>query len=235
MGGFRRAGAGFVGHRHTVLLLTLLLTLVAAPLQAALGLGGTVMQLLLALSLVTAVLGLSERPAIRIGLLVVSIPAVLLWLVPMPWIPAGIITAAATVAVSLVLPAAAGAVRFAFRGRTVDWEHIAAALSAYVIAGFVFGAAYLQVELYWPGSILVGGVVSEPGTIDLGTTIYFSFVTLATLGYGDVVPLGGVARGLAIVEALGAQIYLVVMVSRLVSMQVAGARPSSPRGDRPQE
>jgi len=52
--------------------------------------------------------------------------------------------------------------------------------------------------------------------------IYYSFVTLTTLGYGDIVPRSEVARGLAIMEALVGQLYLAVMVARLVSLYVAG-------------
>ena len=47
--------------------------------------------------------------------------------------------------------------------------------------------------------------------------MYFSFVTLASLGYGDILPLSDPARGLAIVEVVGGQLYLAVMVARLVS------------------
>jgi hypothetical protein len=59
-----------------------------------------------------------------------------------------------------------------------------------------------------------------PDQFSLTQAFYFSFVTLATLGYGDVVPLGEVARGLAIIEAVAGQLYLAVMVARLVSLYV---------------
>jgi voltage-gated potassium channel Kch len=48
--------------------------------------------------------------------------------------------------------------------------------------------------------------------------LYFSFVTLATLGYGDIVPRADVARSLAIVEGVGGQLFLAVLVARLVSL-----------------
>ena len=52
----------------------------------------------------------------------------------------------------------------------------------------------------------------------LADMVYYSFVTLATLGYGDIVPLSPSAKGLAILEAIVGQIYLVVVVARLVSL-----------------
>jgi hypothetical protein len=54
--------------------------------------------------------------------------------------------------------------------------------------------------------------------VQLAQTLYFSFVTLGTLGYGDIIPVGGPARALAVVEAIGGQMYLVVVVARLVSL-----------------
>jgi len=54
--------------------------------------------------------------------------------------------------------------------------------------------------------------------------MYFSFVTLATLGYGDIVPRSDVARSLAIIEAVAGQLYLAAMVARLVSLYVASPR-----------
>ena len=57
--------------------------------------------------------------------------------------------------------------------------------------------------------------------------MYFSFVTLATLGYGDIVPRTDVARGLAIVEGVGGQLFLAVLVARLVSLYSRGKEPTS--------
>jgi hypothetical protein len=55
------------------------------------------------------------------------------------------------------------------------------------------------------------------------TAIYYSFVTLATIGYGDIVPRSELARSLATMEAIMGQLYLAVMIARLVSLYVSGA------------
>lgn len=60
--------------------------------------------------------------------------------------------------------------------------------------------------------------------LSLGTATYFSFVTLATLGYRAVVPRSEVARGVAIIEAVAGQLYLGVMIARLVSLDVFDKR-----------
>jgi hypothetical protein len=59
--------------------------------------------------------------------------------------------------------------------------------------------------------------------------MYYSFTTLTTLGYGDVVPTARVARMLAIGEALTGQLYLAVMIARLVAMQVVSWQEQSSR------
>jgi voltage-gated potassium channel len=60
--------------------------------------------------------------------------------------------------------------------------------------------------------------MATEGSLSLGRAVYFSFVTLATLGYGDIVPASDAAAGVTIVEAMIGQFYLVVLVARLVSL-----------------
>ena len=112
--------------------------------------------------------------------------------------------------------AAAAALRFAMHATSVDSEHLYAALSAYLLAGIFFGHFYWVLQQNWPGSFAVTGDFSRM------SAIYFSFVTIATLGYGDIVPRSDVARGLAIVEGVGGQLFLAVMVARLVSLYGRG-------------
>ena len=50
--------------------------------------------------------------------------------------------------------------------------------------------------------------------------VYFSFVTLSTVGYGDITPVHPIARTLAMAEALAGQLYLAVLIARLVAMEV---------------
>ena len=53
--------------------------------------------------------------------------------------------------------------------------------------------------------------------LDSANLVYFSFVTLATVGYGDFSPVNVVARNLAVLEAITGQLYMVILISRLVS------------------
>jgi voltage-gated potassium channel Kch len=108
--------------------------------------------------------------------------------------------------------AAVAALRFAMVATKVDAEHLYAALSAYLLAGICFGL------LYWVLEQISSGTFASSGQFSQTSAIYFSFVTLATLGYGDIVPRADIARGLAIVEGVGGQLFLAVLVARLVSV-----------------
>jgi hypothetical protein len=217
---FTSAADTYVRRRYAILFYSLLLTFFASPFMAALQLEPTIVRLLLAASLLLAVVPIGTG-SVRRALMVLVIVALAGRLF------AGYLGDIAVSSLNLAiwtpvgLLAAANALRFVLRAGSVKSEHIYAALSAYLLAGFSFGMLYWVLEQTWPGSLLYGGAI--PGSLSETDGIYFSFVTLATLGYGDFVPKSEVARGLAIVEAVAGQLYLGVMVARLVSLYVSGS------------
>jgi voltage-gated potassium channel Kch len=111
----------------------------------------------------------------------------------------------------------------------VDTDHLMAALSAYLLVGVFWGAIYVAVEEGIPGSLLAAGS-RFPHGMDLSDGIYFSFVTLATLGYGDITPVTPIARGLAVFEAVVGQFYLAVLVARLVGLRTVAETGDGARG-----
>ena len=120
--------------------------------------------------------------------------------------------------VGLVCVLAAGvAARRALASGPVDAEHICAALDVYLLAGMAFGVVYCLLEALLPGSFSYGSADS----LTLPRAIYFSFVSQATLGFGDIVPLLEHSEGLVIAQGIGGQMYLAVLVARLVSLYSA--------------
>jgi len=119
-------------------------------------------------------------------------------------------------------------VRRALASGPVDAEHISAALDAYLLVGIAFGAGYWLLEAAVPGSFSLGA----GGALTPQRAVYFSFVTQATLGYGDIVPIGEHAEGVVIVQGVGGQMYLAVLVARLVSTRLRSSarRPPVPSG-----
>ncbi len=106
-----------------------------------------------------------------------------------------------------------------FNRRAVTSASISAALSVYMMLGVIWSHAYRLVEYFRPGSFngLSGSSLAEVNE----ELFYYSYVTLSTLGYGDISPESEIARSLAITEAIIGQLYLVVLVAGLVGMRLA--------------
>lgn len=96
---------------------------------------------------------------------------------------------------------------------TVTSRTLSGAVAAFLFVGLAFASFAEATVLNDPGAYIVAD-----GNTNFGTMLYFSFVTIATVGYGDVVPASSTARSLATLEAVMGQIYLVVVVARLVSL-----------------
>jgi hypothetical protein len=112
-----------------------------------------------------------------------------------------------------------------FGARRVDAEHVAGALNAYLLIGIAFGGFYATLESLTPGTLRGATLGASP---ELDDAVYFSFVTMATLGYGDLVPATRAARALAVLEAVFGQLYLAVLVARLVSLYARDADDRRP-------
>jgi voltage-gated potassium channel Kch len=213
--GLRALGRAYMCRRYTVLFYLLLIIMVAVPLVAALELTGALIEFFLAASLLAAVMPVGAVRSRRALLTFIA----LVWLArPVTaWFDHPVLSAMTLGLWTLIaLFAAAGALRFALRATQVDAEHLYAALSAYLLAGIFFGVFYWVLEQIGPGTF------ADAGKFTRMSALYFSFVTLATLGYGDIVPRTDVARGLAIVEGVGGQLFLAVLVARLVSLYARG-------------
>ena len=216
-GGLAALGRAYFRRRYTILFYSLLLTMAAAPLLASMGLELHLIELFLATNLLAAVIPIDRRGGRRL-LLVILIAALIIRLAT-GWLnQAPLVEASRMIWTVVALIAAGGALSFAFRARSIDREHVNAALSAYLLAGVFFGNFYWTLEQVWPGSFTFAGDFSR------NSAMYFSFVTLATLGYGDIVPRSDIARGLAIVEGVGGQLFLAVLIARLVSLYSRGER-----------
>jgi len=207
----------YASHRYAILFYSLLSTLAAVPLLVALGYDAKLLEIFLALSLLAGALGFETGWRKRVFLVLTVAALMAHFALPQRFL--GVMPAMPTFWTVIALLSAASALR----STRIDAEHIYAALSAYLLAGVFFGVLYSGVEQVWPGSFNIAGA---KGDFPLFDAIYFSFVTLATLGYGDLLPVSEVARGLAIVEAVSGQLFLAVMIARLVSShsQMAGGR-----------
>jgi hypothetical protein len=104
--------------------------------------------------------------------------------------------------------------------RSVNADIIFAAICVYMLIGWICGLGFDIIEVA-NGEVqaLAGGASSR--ALQSGEGMYYSLVTLTTLGYGDITPVSRVARSLAVLEAVAGQLFLVVMIARLVGLQIA--------------
>ena len=113
-----------------------------------------------------------------------------------------------------------------FRSTRVTRETIAGAICAYLLIGAMWAHVFSIVESLTPGSFANNSIEAEavpspePIRDQSDRFTYFSFVTLTTLGYGDITPLSQPAKNLAALEAIFGQLYLAVLIARLVGQQV---------------
>ena len=116
-----------------------------------------------------------------------------------------------------------------FRDETVTFDTIFGAVCAYLLLGMTWGTAYALLVVISPDSLSVSPGLAhasgwgEPISAFTPVLQYYSFTTLATLGYGDVSPLSPGARALSVMEGLAGQLYLAVLVARLVGIHTARA------------
>ena len=114
--------------------------------------------------------------------------------------------------------------RRVFRVRRVTTDTLAGAGCVYVLLGIIWWLAYNAVLMIDPSALAGSGLTGAGGGVGEGDLLYFSYVTLTTLGYGDITPVSETARSLAIVEAVVGVLFGMILVARLVGQYASSAR-----------
>jgi hypothetical protein len=107
---------------------------------------------------------------------------------------------------------------FIFRKQEITSNVIYGAIVVYLLIAIMWAFVFSVLENIHPGSFAVGEDQIEAGR---SLFIYYSFVTITTLGYGDITPVTAPANSFSFLEAVTGQIYLVVLVARLVGIHIA--------------
>jgi len=206
----------FRDQRFMFMLVSLLLLLCVSPFLEQLGGVHFFLNISYSIVLVSALFAISHKKWVAVLSTALAVPMFLTAWLPYEFRgkePLAMITSILFFTLVVVV-----IVRHVFRTRVVDREIIFGAMIVYMGMGMIWSYFYQILEYSVPGSFTL------PATSLAGlrnTFYYFSFTTLTTLGYGDITPLTEQARGLAIVEAILGQIYLTVLVARLVGMHIS--------------
>jgi len=210
-----RTHASNDSYRMTVLLAALVLLLLLGPWFAGVR-GGRLISVLaggaIPVAGVYAVMGRNRPLAAAIALAILG-AATSVWSLFSD--SRGVLLAASILSLAFYALVAAVLLRHVFRSGGVSHDTLAAAACVYVLLGWIWWFAYGSLEILEPGSFAGLSPFEAGGRIDL---LYFSFVTLTTLGYGDVTPAAPRAMSLAIVEAVTGVLFLAVLIARLVSL-----------------
>ena len=102
----------------------------------------------------------------------------------------------------------------------VNYHRIIGAVFLYLLIAVVFSSLFTFVGLLIPNAIL--GIKFEDDPVLVSQLFYFDFVTLTSVGYGDIVPIHPIARSLSNLETIVGQFYPATLLARLVTLEVAG-------------
>ena len=97
--------------------------------------------------------------------------------------------------------------------RIITQAHLYTAVNIYLLLGLLWTTLYLAMDAFYPGSIQIGSPAAQRET----NLLYFSLITLSTIGYGDMVPISGESRILAALEGVTGVLYVAITVALLVS------------------
>jgi hypothetical protein len=203
--------------RSALLLASIVLLFVLAPILEDRATGGLLLILNLYITLVTAAGELSEQRTIfwiAIPIAILSMILVLASHYNPVW--ALLFANYLVLAAFLLLVSGSLFIYLGQQGQIITRGRILVSVSLYFLLGLTWFALYNLINLVQPGSFAEAGTPLT-GVAHWSTMLYFSLVTLTTLGYGDIVAVRPTARMIATLEAAAGVLYVAITVARLVS------------------
>jgi hypothetical protein len=207
--------------RFSFLLIGLLITLVAGPLSAEFlpAHAGPILQLAFSATLIVAIWSLLDSRGVFVAGITLAIASaaatITYYFFPLPAIEMlGLACALTFCAMSLAFT-----VRHVFMGSTVDLNRMMGAICIYLLVGVMLGLINMFIARLAPGSF-EGIDLSDIRSRGLDL-IYYSFVTMTTLGYGDITPQRPLAKAIAYLAAVAGQFYIAILVGGMVGIYLS--------------
>jgi Ion channel len=207
--------------RHLFLLIALLTLIIVGPLLSASRHGTLVLNLIGAAMLLTALYAISECKQIIVSAVILSILSILGTFLLQAYPSHVMVMVSHATMIALLALFAFAILNYVVRSGRVTSDKIFAAICAYLLIGYAWAFAYALLDEFSPGAFSSPTEVARNDYI--GRVIrmrYFSYITLATVGYGDIVPRTTGARTMALLEAILGQFYLVALMGRLVGLHI---------------
>jgi Ion channel len=209
---------GLFRHSVSIFLGVLVLYLVTLPFAQYLADPGTIEGPLLGVVLIAGVLAVGARGSamlVAAGLALIALALRWLW----HQSPSPVLHGAYLVPGMLVfLIVIVHLLRFILRAPRVDAEVLSAGIATYLLLALTWAVLYLIVGFLEPQAFSLPAPISTGKGFDGFNALYFSLVTLTTMGYGDITPAAPVTRMLAALEAVVGVLYLAVLIARLVTL-----------------
>jgi hypothetical protein len=210
VGNFRFSAAQF--------LVALVFLFIAFPFLELFKNGDSIEALLMTLVLGSGVLAVGRRRRILVVAVLLALPALVARWIKIFWDDAMPVEAYLIPALLFIGFVLLQFLFFILRAPRVNSEVLCAGIAGYLLLGMIWMFAYILVARVHPGSFSYN--VGPPPAHSLASfdAFYFSFITLSTVGYGDITPMSHVARTLAMTEAMTGTLYMAVLISRLVAL-----------------
>jgi hypothetical protein len=219
--GFRRFSA-------VEMLIVLVVLFVATPFLEGIPGGELIEAVLMTAFFLSAVLAVGGRRRMLLATLVLAIPALagkwLNHLQPHSVSPVLFLASAAVFLIFIIIQI----LRFILRTRQVNAEVLCASISVYLMFGMTWAMLYRLVACLNPAAFTYSAAVTASQSMTGFGSFYFSFVTLSTLGYGDITPSSPVARMLVVMESMTGTLYVAVLIARLVALYSAPQSATQP-------
>jgi hypothetical protein len=218
-------------------LAALVLLFVASPFIEAMRNGAVVESVLATVVVCMGVLAVGGRRQTLVLAVILVLPAVVGNWAQHIWhdrFPGEAVLAARLVFLAFVV---ARLLVFILRAPKVNSEVLCAGVSVYLLIGLVWSIGYRLVASAAPDAFAFSVPPSSPHEMTRFNAFYYSFMTLTTVGYGDITPVSPVARMLAVMEAMSGTLFVGVLIARLVSLYSAAgpaAEPANGPGIRPE-
>src|SRR6184192_71301 len=203
------------------LLIALGLFFMWAPFVEEIEGGELIVSGLFSLVLLAGIVAVADRKRVLVIGIVLAIPAIAgRWINHFrpDLIPPAVFLAGGLVLIAFVV---GHLLRFILRAASVTTEVLCASISAYLMLGLMWTIAYWLVDQLTPGGAFSFNTNTGKQSMSGFTGFYFSFITLSTVGYGDITPISRLARWLAAMEAMTGLLYVAVLIARLVSLYSA--------------